>query len=308
MAKTKRTKPSKNPTTKGKDLPESVQWLLDFVNIGCKPGKVYIRRVFKGPQYSILKRPPDEPGTIKEVIFDGRAAAKYINLDNVKRKEYIENIENENVLNLDRDFCVFIDLIIAPDSPYNMKNNIKNLKLAHLVIVDENGNVWQKTREGELIFLGNEKDNEPSPEEFRDFLSKTGISAGRNMKGMKIEEIWDIAFYSLISKMKPIEEIEHLSKMEPFEEAEHLENYVKQGHVQLFIYDHYNKKQIQLPDIRVDGDNSLINGLKYSHDNTLSQATCAYILDFWHNHRELHQHLRQCKCCGKYWIEANKRR
>jgi hypothetical protein len=44
------------------------------------------------------------------------------------------------------------------------------------------------------------------------------------------------------------------------------------------------------------------------HDNTLEQVICAYALDFWHNHRELHAHLRQCKCCGKFWIETNTRR
>jgi hypothetical protein len=225
-----------------------------------------------------------------------RSVDIYLSLDKVKRKEYIENIENENVLNLERYACEVIDLIIDPDSPYNnIKNNIKNLNLGFLVVVDENGNEWTKTPEGELIFRGN-KDEDPLREELRDFLSKTGISEDRNMKLEKIKEFWMTAENSLISKMKPNQEIEHFRIM------------LCQGGAQKFVYDHYNQKQIQLPDIGVDGYNSLINGLKYSHDNTLMQVTCAYILDFWHNHRELHQHLRQCKCCGKFWIEANTRR
>ncbi len=274
MAKTKRTKPSIKPTTKGKDLPESVQWLLDFANIGCKPGKLLLTRVYES---TTVKRPPAEPGTIKKLTLDSFA---YSMLKENRFKDYDEYMESYKGVTSHE----LTKIIIRSNKEYD----IKDRKLTYL---DENGNEWCITPKGEVRFCGT-KDDEPSPEEFRDFLSKTGISKGRNMKQEKIKKFWTTAECSLTSKMT-------------FNEKFLI---ICQGYAQHSVYKHFKKKQIQLPERSVDDYTSLINGLTYSHDNTLVQATCAYILDFWHNHRELHQHLRQCKCCGKYWIEANTRR
>jgi hypothetical protein len=73
-----------------------------------------------------------------------------------------------------------------------------------------------------------------------------------------------------------------------------------------YVYGSYKHRRVPLPKPATDNlmPGKLINGLEYPHDNTIIQVVCAYILDFWHNHRELRQHVRQCKCCGKFWIEA----
>ncbi len=87
MAKTKRTKPSKKPTTKGKDLPESVQWLLDFANIGSKPGNVSHLRIWGN---SPVKRPPSEPAALRIVFLDTRSLVEeVIRLD---EKQFFEEL------------------------------------------------------------------------------------------------------------------------------------------------------------------------------------------------------------------------
>jgi len=54
-----------------KDIPETVQWLLGFANLGCKEGKLNPQR-FRGHTLPIVKRPPTEPPTKKDRRYPNR--------------------------------------------------------------------------------------------------------------------------------------------------------------------------------------------------------------------------------------------
>jgi hypothetical protein len=225
-------KKQNKPTTKGNDLPESVKWLLDFANLGSKPGEVSLMKVVTK---RAIHRPPSEPGVP------------------------IENLSENN-------------------------------------FIDENGNLWCK--ESEKTSLIYSLDDQPSPEELRDFLVKTGINVDSGYSDAEVIWTWSIAGFTFQCKYASCISADFLG-----------------GMAQSFVSDYYNQEQIRLPTQHrkhsnplVNGilsscDNSLINGLLYLHNNTLEQAICAYALDFWHNHRDLHKRLRQCPCCGKFEFE-----
>jgi len=50
----------------------------------------------------------------------------------------------------------------------------------------------------------------------------------------------------------------------------------------------------------------LIEGESFPHNGALPQAVYAYILDFWTNSKELHPLLTQCRFCGRFWIAEKK--
>ena len=52
----------------------------------------------------------------------------------------------------------------------------------------------------------------------------------------------------------------------------------------------------------------LIEGESFPHNGALPQAVYAYILDFWTNSKELHPLLTQCRFCGRFWIKNDKRK
>ena len=251
----KQNKPSKKPTTGGKnlsiinkDLPKSVRWLLDFANLGCKAGKLSIKNVYGEAK---VKRPPFEPATLKKILFEYDCTAKI--LSNVDRL----SIQKMN------EIVAYVDKGI-----YSRK------------FLDVNDNEWLVTITGETIYCGNISDY-PFLKEIKSFLLKAGISID-SIKNENISDVWFVAKASLCSMLDV--------------------HYLVKTYAQNFVNSYYNLNQIQLPKICIDDNHSLINGLKYTHDNTLFQVTCAYILDFWHNQRSLHEYLRQCKCCGKFWF------
>ena len=274
MPAKKQTKPSRKPTNKDNNLPESVQWLLDFANLGCRSGNLSLQRVF---HRTAAKRPPAEPTTLKKVLFDSCFFEEV--MSKLDEKSFFNEKRFKNV-----EEALYQHKLLKHILFLNKKLNKGERVYEYM---DENGNKWSKEQNGELIYIGNE-DDYPSPEEIKDFLSKTGIKEGRKkLKYRDVKVIRNTVIHSLVYKS----EIGN-------------SHYVLRERIQSFVRKYIKPKQIQLPDINIDGKECLINGLKYSHDNTLTQVACAYILDYWHNHRELPQYLRQCKCCGKFWIEA----
>jgi hypothetical protein len=103
-----------------------------------------------------------------------------------------------------------------------------------------------------------------------------------------------------------------LCKLDTAKESKYISDYVYCAlTAEFFVYDHYNIKEIPLPAPPHSfplKPGFLSNGLKFPHDNTLTQVLCASILDFWCNHKELHSQLRQCICCGRFWIQQEKKR
>ncbi|MCR4290221.1 MAG: hypothetical protein NUV86_08170 [Candidatus Scalindua sp.] len=274
----KQNKLSKKPTTKVKDLPESVQWLLDFSNLGCKPGVFSLKRFHENEELRI-NCPPEEP-----------AAPKFFFDDSTKKEEPLTT-----------DSVHHIEELLEREFKHLALEEYKGIYLKRFR--DENGNEWVKTRNGELLFRGNENDF-PSEEEIKDFLRERGIDLPQNQTGQlpngdfvqfiqrgssgkkinttfwDINKVWFCAKYSLTAKMKG------------FEGTYHIPGAYSKG----FVHNCYDFGQIVQPDVDVANH----YGVKYLHDNTFIQTTCAFIQDFWNNHRELHSRLRQCQCCGKF--------
>jgi hypothetical protein len=328
----KQNKPNKT-TTKGKDLPESVQWLLDFANIDCKPGNLSLLRICGN---SPVKRPPSDPATLGIVFLDTRSLVEeVIRLDEKQFFEELANGKNIDGIEIMRSTCSLFRLVNkltlrrtdkttsgfelrtlnGKRPPKNLKYDLEKMYLAYVKLRakiiprkehclknsilhyrDVNGNDWiRKAEEVTASYQGNVNDIPPL-EEIKDFLSKAGISEGRKkLKYRDVEDIWYRVGISLLCKDNDSTRSQTRFQVRfksRFQDT------------QRFVSKYYKREQIQLPDKSIDGENSLFSGFKYSHDNTLIQVVCAYILDFWHNHRELHQHVRQCQCCGKFWIEA----
>ena len=144
-----------------KTLPKSVKWLLDFANIGSKPGKLC---PWKLSGSITAKRPPSEPATPKEILLDSHILAYGVDKFN---EAAFKNAPLKHAL---------AKLLMS--SPKTKEDFIKNRFIFYL---DENNNLWWKRSKGEWIFVCNE-DDKPSPKEFRDFLSQNGSSENRNMK------------------------------------------------------------------------------------------------------------------------------
>jgi hypothetical protein len=225
MPAKKQTKPSRKPTNKVKVVLGPVQWLLDFANIGCKPGKLYRQDTVSDLGIE-LKRPPVDP---------------------------------------------------PPHS--GGKGGVR-------VVIDTHDYIWFEMRDGSgKTLYGGKKGEWPSPKEYKDFCRKTRIKINKRESlenPFYFNEIWGAVCRSF----------------GPF--------YI--GQAEAFIHKYYNLKQIQLPDKSLHIKERLLNGFEYWHDNTLTQVACAHILDFWHHYRELRQHVRICRCCGRFWIEAKTRR
>ncbi len=228
MAAKKQVKTSKKLTTKNKDLPESVQWLLDFANLGSKPG---VQNPSKVSEYHEVKRPPIDPPAHKDL----------------------------------------------PEIVSTLSGSVP--------VTDRNGYRWIDYGDGS-IYKGRE-DYDPTLKEFKEFLKKTGIKKGKDCGHWTLKQVWKCTSYSFFCVMdiKPVDYKFYAAEAEGF------------------VYYNYTHSQISLskPSSRELGN--LIKGLKYSHDGTLTQVVGAYILDFWHNHRELHKSLWQCLCCGKFKVE-----
>ena len=276
MPKTKRTKPSKPTTTKGNDLPESVQWLQDFVNLGCKQGVLSLKRFHEETR---INCPPKEPASLKFLFDDSTKKEKPLTTD---REHHIEE-------RLEREFKH-----VALEEHKGIYS--KRFR-------DENGNEWVETVNRELLFRGNENDF-PSKEEIKNFLRERGIDLLQNQTGQlpngdfvqfiqrgssgekinttfwDINKVWLCAKYSLTTKLKEFEGTYHIPG----------------AYSRCFVSLCYDEGQLRLPEVDVSVDYEL----KFLHDSTFIQKTCACILEFWLNHKELHSRLRQCKCCGKF--------
>lgn len=263
---------SSNHTTKVKKLPESLNWLIDFANIGSKPGKLFMGRVGQSPA---LKRPPSEPVTSKEICLDSNLIE--FALSNWDEARYIKE-----GLFRDVDEARFMRELykgfISGNKKYNKGRRVIQYR-------DEKGNEWLKGPNKEIDFAQN-KNVEPSLKALRNFLSKTGIheSVGSS-EYWTVKKIWHIAKSCLLGTRESDRDL-----------------FFEKVVAQAFVSMCYDRKQIQFPESHSEDQDWLIKGLKYSHDNTLVQVICAYTLDFWHNHKEWHKSLRQCSCCGKFWV------
>ena len=148
-------------------------------------------------------------------------------------------------------------------------------------IADKDGNAWRETAEGELVYCG-KGDYSPSHKEFLNFISNTGINEDRGDGYWWLRQAWTATFQALFCRMEERPGVIFCAIL-----------------AEGFVDMNYIYRQIPLPKPNNLEPGILINGLEYPHDNTVTQIVCAYILDYWHNHREWHKRLWQCRCCGK---------
>jgi hypothetical protein len=222
-----------------KNLPEPVQWLLDFANLGCIPGepnpqrfKSYHTDTFQeyitNEHIPKLKRPPIEL------------------LSPEKKKS--KNTPCENTI------------FRLP-----LHEQIKRLRPGKIpYLITDDGYVVSKAETGEPVFHGKNKDY-PSIKEFKDFISKERIPLNKKRDYGFLITCWystQSVFYRVI-----------------------------QG----------NDKEVLHPYVKELSDYAIEN--KTAHK--LSQWVFKYVRDFWNNQRALHSRLRQCRCCGKFWLIEN---
>lgn len=236
MAKTKRTKLSKTPTTKGMDLPESVEWLLGFFNIKSIPGEYNPRKLLfaKKPKRTPTK-PPENPET-----------------------GYVK---------------------------------------------DHKGYAWVPSFDNEPECIGKETFY-PTSSDFRKYFESCKIRNASIVKGddmyQKIKWLWDdlsMAFARLVTANQPIDTDRLLSKgvVIDIKEQQEIGQSVIRSHCQSYLDNYDLETQLRisrgdwLPDIKGIPDVIYIKLLT------------------WLNYEELHKRLRQCPCCGTFWIQEKKR-
>jgi len=246
-------KEQSKPAKETKGLPESILWLIEYANIGSKPGKL---NPIKCLRYQEIKRPPIDPPSDIDTSKSSSEYGTYFKHDNhLWKKDTSCKLLNEWK---DRDHLSLEEY-----------NDLLSLK---------------KDDSGKLLYAGKDDDH-PSLEEYNDFLRRT------HLKSFKRKDYEPTSLTILIVVC---------SSLIP-DRTSVAEN---------FIPFHYKYKKIPMPEPPKVGlmNGKLVNGLEYPHDKTPTQAACAYILDYWHNHKDLHRQVRQCNCCGTFWIEDKPRK
>ncbi len=248
-----------------KNLPEPVQWLLDFANIGCISGEpnpqrfksyyTYTFREYTTNEYiPKLKRPPIEllpPKKEKDTFYK----------------------------------------LSADEQKKRFEGEIKNLKpgetISHSMPLHALIRIWKEKgftnhilHDGYEISISNTGEPVPHGKNIElfplivDFCSKRGILLKKNCKHVLSHKkcnysmamtCWHIA-QSIFNRV--IQE-NNREDVHPFCEK-------------AFDYAKKNKPGHEL--------------LKRVNDS---------VWDFWNNHRSLHSRLRQCLCCGAFRIEPN---
>lgn len=221
-----------------KNLPEPVQWLLDFANLGCISGepnpqrfKSYHTDTFQeyitNEHIPKLKRPPIE------LLSPGKKKSK--------------NTPCENTI------------FRLP-----LHEQIKRLRPGEIpYLITDDGYVVSKAGTGEPVFHGKNKDY-PSIKEFKDFFLKEQIPLDESDYGLLVT-----CWYSTQSVFYRVIQENYNEVLHP---------YVKE----LFDYAIENKTA-----------------------HKLSQWVFKYVRDFWNNQRALHPRLKQCPCCGAFWMADN---
>jgi hypothetical protein len=249
--------------TPAKNLPEPVQWLLDFANIGCISGepnpqrfKSYYTYTFR--EYTTnehipkLKRPPIEllpPAKEKDTFYKLPA-------DEQKKrfKEEIENMKPGETIS----HSMPLHALIRIWKERGFTNNIR-LDDGYEISISKTGEPVPHGKNIELFPL------------IVDFCSKRVILLEKNFNHVSLHKkcnysmamtYWHIAqsFFNRVIQENNREDVH------PFCEK-------------AFDYAKKNKPGHEL--------------LKRVNDS---------VWDFWNNHRSLHSRLRQCLCCGAFFL------
>ncbi|GJQ48028.1 MAG: hypothetical protein K8F34_05195 [Candidatus Kuenenia stuttgartiensis] len=248
-----------------KNLPEPVQWLLDFANIGCISGEPNPRR-FKSyhthtfHEYTTNEHIPKLKRSPVELLPPKKEKDTFCELPtDEQRKRFEEEIENlkpgETI-----SHSLPLHQIITKFKEIGAKN-----KIIH------DGYIISISESGEPVFEGKHIELFPL---IADFCTKEGIMLEVNCDHVLSHKKcnysmantwWHVAqaFFNRVLQENNGEDVH------PFNET-------------AFDYAKKNKPEHELS--------------KQIHDG---------VWDFWNNHRSLHSRLRQCVNCGAFWIEPN---
>lgn len=262
------------------NLPDTVQWLIDFANLGCYSGELNPQRqdkIFR------LKRPPIEPppgitsltlgecphtGLDSNIVTDNKG---YEWLRTWRKPIFLGKKDHHLSLEEFRKF--FLKAGIPPNETIeSFLIDIHDICSIRVFLKeDESGKNY--IYKGILEPKNDCKETYPEIQRF-------------------LNSFWIITWRALIRviRMYNREEVRGFSVKE-------LEDH---------IYKHYTASQPNSSDYEtVPLDRT---GRVFTHDNTLPCAIYAYILDLWYNHKGLHSRLKHCQCCGKFWFEPENKR
>ncbi len=338
------------------NLPETVQWVLDFLNINKISGK------FNPHSYPIKSKriPIPQKKNLPNIVIENdliidkstgnywkyRRKVKEPEVDTFKLTKDLEEIEAKIRELLEKKSCI-AGVRSVDKKKYEEEKRQNELDAVRKL-------VSSKDIEKDIEFVGNINDA-LSLKECKDFFLKNGIPPfkgkklllenGKPLSSLNIKSYNDRpknnsedGFYNYYQDNPRIEHtffcevVENvhcrleriLSNMmwdtktykDERKATEDLDSYMRQ------IIDLYLEfwKGNEVPadsgitpwGARYRGRyamviDSMLNKEPFPHYGMIPHALHACILDFGINHKELHQYLRQCSYCGRFWILEKKR-
>jgi hypothetical protein len=285
------------------NLPDTVQWLLDFANLGSNPGELNPPRLGKILK---VKRPPIEPPSYLSNINDFSLIPKELPYSDFCSRLY------SNCVIDDKGFAwlkTYKEVVFCGKS--NFYPSLKEFKgffyktgippIQTKEVVDfrirlEDGKTYDaplflvEDAGGKSIMIFEGFKGRPLLAHFEiskgkpHIIPKEFFAEGEKAAYNALKNLWITAITALHYALKLTNNNENELFIKEFEERLY-KFYTIQSNSSMMSFDVLKRKTI------------------FQHDNTLPLAIYAFILDFWINHKELHTYLRQCKCCGKFWIE-----
>jgi len=274
---------------------EPVQWVLNFLNLGCIPGEPNPWRLPLPSEKRELKRPPlpQNPSRLKkEEKIPGFPSFKDI------EKKYIFGLN-------DKGKYVFAGRDSVPTTEdfrdFFLKYGIPPIKGEDITLY---GNI--KIKDWKTIKPPADRNSQ----EFRMFMYEPPLEVEVRTQ---IIEIWK----RLIDLFLGIAGTPDAGKRKS--EYKHFKGFIEQ--ILKLYRECLEEDEIPAKDYEASrsnsgfggyGINTIINkGLlsiePFFHYGDLPQALYAIILDFANHFEELHQYLRQCPYCGKFWRLEKKR-
>ncbi len=269
---------------------EAVQWVLNFLNLGCIPGEPNPWRL--PDEKRKLKRPPlpqNPSGLKKEEKIPGFPSfvdieKKYIFGLNDKRKYVFAGRDSVPTTEDFRDFFLKYGIPPKKGEDITLYGNIK-------------------IKDWKTIKPPADRDSQ----EFRMFIYEPPLEVEARTQ---IIEIWKglsdlflgTAWAPDAEKRKSVYAsfnsfFEHILKLyrECLEEDE------------IPAKDYKSNRGFEGWGINTIINKGLLSIEPFFHYGDLPQALYAIILDFANHFEELHQYLRQCPYCGKFWLLEKKR-
>ena len=270
---------------------EPVQWVLNFLNLGCIPGEPNPWRL--PDEKRKLKRPPlpqNPSGLKKEEKIPGFPS--FVDI----KKKYIFGLNDKGVY------------LFAGRNSVPTTEDFRAFFLKYGIPPEKGGNI---TLCGNIKIKDWKTIKPPADRNSPEFQQWLYFPTPGEEARTQIIEIWKrlIDLFLGIAWAPDVEKRTraHGSFNSFFE------------HIVKLYRECLEEDEIPAKDYKSNrgfegyGINTIINKGFFSiepffHYGDLPQALYAIILDFANPFKELHQYLRQCPCCGRFWIPENNKR